>query len=135
MAYSQENTDVSELKNDWKLISEKEGIELYMSASKCEIQHTDKKFDYAFLKLVNTNNVGASISFQLAQQYSDGSCQGCDANAETVRSIYLNANETKLGDCNFEHGNLSVLIKNPFQNTFGIELNSIELLNLIVTKK
>ena len=119
------------LTNDWKLLSEKDGVKVFVKSETCQIQGAPKPFDYAFIKLENTTSEAKTIDFQLGLNYN-GTCIGCsESDSEAKRKIVIPANSILIGDATFERGELSYLIANhnsPNQLSF----KSIQLIYLNV---
>lgn len=133
-SFAQNAVTLNEVKKDWKPIFSTGSVSVDIRRESCEIDGVKKSFDYAFLKLSNSSNEALKVSFQVAVTFNDGTCEGCEANAETVRTVELYPNDIKSGDCSFSLGQLSVLLKNPFINSNGVEIQTIEIINLSVTK-
>ncbi len=103
------NTDLT---NDWKLLSEKNGLKLFVKSETCQIQGAPKPFDYVFIKLENTNLEDKTIDFQLGVIYQE-KCIGCSLeDNEAKRRLTIPANTTWIGENTFEKGELSYLITN-----------------------
>lgn len=124
----------SGLKKDWSTLHQGEEIKIDIRKESCEIEHVSKAFDYAFLRVENSGQSELAVSFQLTVKYSDGTCAGCDASVETVRTIIIPANSALESDCSFKNGQLSYLLKSPFINASGVEIESLEITNLQITK-
>ena len=117
------------LTTDWNLLSETNGIKIFLRTETCQVQGAPKPFDYAFIKLENSNSVAKTIDFQLGLNYT-GTCIGCSENdSEAKRNIVIPANSVLIGDATFEKGELSYLIANH-NSPAKLELKSIKLINL-----
>lgn len=131
---AQTSLSPSNLKKDWSTLHQAEEIKIDIRKESCQIEHVNKPFDYAFLRVENSGQSELSISFQLTVKYSDGTCAGCDTSIETVRTVIVPANSTIESDCSFKNGQLSYLLKSPFINASGVDIESLEITNLQITK-
>jgi hypothetical protein len=119
----------AEITSDWKLLSEKDGLKLFIKSETCQIEGAPKPFDYVFIKLENSNSEDKSINFQLGVNYNQ-LCVGCLATEnEAQRNIVIPANSTLFGDSTFERGELSYLIANH-NGVYNYTFNSIRLIYL-----
>jgi hypothetical protein len=130
-SYAQD-ANVASLDQNWSPFMSVEGLEVSINKVDCPIEHTEHIFTYAFLRFKNTSNKKVTVNYQVTQMYTDGSCAGCDATPESQFKVELEPGQTLEGDCSFERGELSVLVKNPLINSSGVELKTIKLTNLTV---
>lgn len=119
----------TELTNQWTLLSETNGVKLFVKSENCQIQGAPKSFDYVFVKLENTNSQEKTVDLQLGMNFTQA-CIGCVANdPEALRKITIPANSSVMGDATFQRGELSYLIANhnsPSVYTF----KSVQLITL-----
>lgn len=101
-----------DLDSNWKLLSEQDGLQMFIRSETCQIQGAPKPFEYAFIKLTNNSSVDKTIDLQLGMNYN-GDCIGCSLDdLEAKRKVFLPANASVEGDATFERGELSYLISN-----------------------
>lgn len=131
---AQSSIKPADLKKNWSAFHQSDAIKVEIRKETCKIEHVDKPFDYAFLRVENTTDEALKVSFQIAVRYSDESCMGCETNVESVRTIDIAPNSSKESDSTFKNGQLSILLKNPFINSSGVEIESIEITNIQVVK-
>jgi hypothetical protein len=118
----------SELTNDWTLLSESNGVKLFVKSENCQVQGAPKTFDYLFIKLENTNLESKKVDLQLGMNFNE-MCIGCSANStESKREIIVPANSTVMGDATLQRGELSYLIAN--HNATVYTFKSVKLVHL-----
>lgn len=127
-----QDANIASLDQNWTPFMSVEGLEVSINKADCPIEHTKHIFTYAFLRFKNTSGKKITVNYQVTQVYTDGSCAGCDATPESQFKVEIEPGQTLEGDCSFERGELSVLVKNPLINSNGVELETIKLTNLIV---
>lgn len=113
---------------EWQLLSQAEGLNVYIKKESCSIEHFDQPLIYAMIRIENTSSKSVSGSFTMGLHYDVG-CYGCDGQPEASRSFEIEAGETLEGNCEFENTQLTFLISNPNHDDVRI-FNGIELLEL-----
>lgn len=129
---AQNAVELGSLKKEWTELANQNGLVIEGQLTSCKLEGVDKPFDYVFFKLSNTTDEEISFSFNASVNYSDGTCAGCEESIENTRTFTIAPNTTIIGDCSATDGRVSVLIRNPYQNTFGNEPISVEIINLEV---
>lgn len=118
----------SELSNDWTLMSESNGVKLFVKSETCQVQGAPKQFEYLFIKLENTNSESKTIDLQLGMNFNEA-CIGCSTgDIESKRKVVVPANSTLMGDATFQRGELSYLIAN--HNATVYTFKSVKLVHL-----
>lgn len=111
--FSQTAMNASELSTKWSLLTEQDGVKLFVKRESCKLHKTQKPLDYLLVKVVNESGEAVTSNFQIGLHYNEG-CTGCEQNVETYRSVLLASNSSEECDCTFKsNGQLSLLIKNP----------------------
>ena len=127
---AQQKINADQLSSDWTLLAVQNGVELYVQKSDCKVGNVEKPFTYGFLKVVNTTSEEKNVSFNIHLFYTDG-CAGCDNPNEEYKYVNVPANESISTDCNFENGQLALLIRNPLQTDLQ-EFTHLSLIDLKV---
>ena len=123
---AQNTLGAEELSSAWTLLKEEGDVKFYIRKDECQMGSLEKPFSYAFIKIENSSSAAKTVDFHVAVHFQS-ECVGCDANAETVKSVTVEANSSVETDCKFENGHLSVLIQNP--NFDSRVFKEIELMN------
>ena len=111
--FAQSEVAAADLTQEWSLINQKEGINIYVRTETCKMGPIKKPLVYAFFKFENTTKETLDINFQAAVKYDSG-CIGCQVgDVETTHLISIQGNSAKEGDCNFKEANLSSFINDP----------------------
>lgn len=131
---SQISVKPNDIDSEWKSLQNDETIEVFVRQESCKLNGPAKPFDFGFFKVVNNTDRDLNLTFQVAIRYENGSCNGCDANNESVRSVTVPAAGSIESDCTFENGELSFLLRNPLVAASENKINSIEILNLQIQK-
>jgi hypothetical protein len=88
-----------------------------------------KPFDYVVLKVENTTNETATISFELGT-ILNGECYGCGSN-EAIASMTLAAKSATENNCSTFSQGMHGLIQNRMSKTInrfdGIQINQIQI--------
>ena len=94
----------------WKLMNQKNGIEIYGKHDLCLIEPAPNDYHFLSVKVVNTNTTEKEISFYIKNFYQEGESGHRD---ENLTMITLEANETIEGSCMDENATLTRMIVNP----------------------
>ena len=104
--------NLGNLSNEWQLLQEKEGIQIFAKVEPCMMsEQTPKPFDIAFLKIVNNTNQEVEIAYNFVIEYTEG-CNGCDGGDESFFTQKIPANGTLVEDCNFKQNGMAHSIRN-----------------------
>ena len=129
-AMSQSKLNASEINSDWTLLSEKDGVKMYVQKGECQMGNVETPFTYGFLKVENTTNTEKHVNFNINLFYTDG-CAGCDNNNGEYASITVAPNSSLEGGCSSQNGQLGLLIRNPLQTDYQefthLTLNDIKV--------
>jgi hypothetical protein len=130
------NADQQKAKKEWKLLMEKNGVQVYYTYENTNDVINGIHEENAVLKLVNTTDKNLVIDWDLKIWYNE-SCVNCDKNeAEHHFSIQLNAGETKKGSYETRNINRSLIIFSKFLNMENKSvLTKFELQNLSIQLK
>ncbi len=110
------NSDQQQVKKEWKLLMEKNGVQVYYVYEECHDITNGIHQENAVLKFVNTTNKKLTIDWDLKIWYN-GKCVNCDKNdKEHHFAIQLNAGETKKGSCETRYKNRELVIFSKFLN-------------------
>lgn len=127
LSFAQIEVSMDEMRSDWKLIKQENGVEVYVSVMECTMGNVKEPFLYGSVKVVNTTSEVKNISFTYELFYTDG-CSGCGATDEYSKYIRVNGNSTSEGDCEFTKPESTILLVNPLQ-TEMTELNKLIINN------
>ncbi|MGB0933914.1 MAG: hypothetical protein ACPGU5_06500 [Lishizhenia sp.] len=127
---SQNNIEYNNVSQDWSLIANNNGVNIYVMKTTCKLDEKFKPSTWLFYKLENTTTENKSVEFTPIYTYQEG-CVNCDNNTEYSLEFQLEANETLNGDCGFADRNLTFCIHNP-NLSGGWKLLDIELSQLTV---
>jgi len=127
------SADQQKVNKEWKLLMEKNGIQVYYVYENCDDVVNDIHQENAVLKFVNTTDKNLSIEWDLKIWYN-GSCINCVKNdKEHHFSIQINAGETKKGSCETRLLNRELVIFSKFLNMENKSiLTKFELQNVLV---
>ena len=125
--FAQTGLKANELSQDWSLLTQQDGVSLFVKRMSCELNPSQKPLDYLLVKVVNESGEEVNSNFQIGLHYDEG-CRGCEQNVETYRTVLLASNSSKECDCTFKNGELSLLIKNPNHSDDAV-FESIELID------
>lgn len=128
-AFSQSLT-ANELNDNWTLLTEQDGIKMFVQKGECQMGNVETPFTYGFLKVENTTGSTKHVNFNINLFYTDG-CAGCDNHNEEYSSVTVAPNSTIVGDCTFEEAPLALLIRNPLQTDYQ-EFKQLSLIDLKV---
>lgn len=120
----------SESSGEWKILQEKNGIEIYSQKISCDIQGAPNSFDYITFKVVNTNSNSQKIGLQFEIYFEEG-CNGCQGKDETYTEIELKSGESIEGSCSSMENKLAYFILNPSFNKSWHYSHSKVLINEI----
>ncbi len=110
------NPEQQQIKKEWKLLFEKNGVEVFAIYENCDDIVNGIHQENAVLKFVNTTDKNLSIDWDLKIWY-DGSCVNCDKNEKEHHfTLHLNAGETKRGSCETRNINRELVIFSKFLN-------------------
>ncbi len=113
---SVKKSDQQQAKKEWKLVAEKNGIQVYSVYENCDDNVNDIHQENAVLKFVNTTDQKLAIAWDLKIWYN-GECINCDKNeSEHHFAIQLNAGETKKGSCENRNISRELLVFSKFLN-------------------
>lgn len=134
-AFSQQIVSAENYGDNWTLLQEKDGVEIFVRKAECERMYMKEALIYTFIKVKNNTANDLSIDFQVAHQYEDR-CAGCAEQTEHLKSITVPANSTIENDCKFENSALSALIDNPNLHNLNapLVLKQVELVKFNITK-
>jgi hypothetical protein len=126
---AQVSAKATSITDQWTLVHSQNGINFYAKTVACTLYEGVKPFDYVVLKVENTSNETATISFELGT-ILNGECFGCGSN-EAVASMTLAPNTVAENNCsNFSQG-MHGLIQNRMSKTVnrfdGIQINTIKI--------
>lgn len=126
--YSQSNLAANELTQEWSLINQESGVNIYVREDFCKVGPQVKLLTYVLYKIENTNSIAKNIYFIDGLKY-DQECIGCNGEEESRKVINVSANSSIECDCTFTNGILSSLITNPnYPDTR--EFKSVQLLDI-----
>jgi len=127
------NTEQQKVKNEWKLLIEKNGVQVYYIYEDCHDIINGIHQENAVLKFVNTSDKNLTMDWDLKKWYN-GSCANCDKNdAEHHFSIQLNGGETIKGSCETRNTKRELVIFSKFLNMENKSvLTKFELQNIVV---
>ncbi|MEJ6777473.1 MAG: hypothetical protein QNK85_09165 [Crocinitomicaceae bacterium] len=111
-AYSQSNLAANELTQEWSLVNNESGVNIYARQDFCKVGPQVKLLTYIFYKIENTNSIAKNIYFVGGLKYYQ-ECIGCNGEEESRKAINVPANSSIECDCTFTNGILSSLITNP----------------------
>ena len=94
----------------WKLMSKKDGIEVYGKHDLCLIEHAPNDYHFLSIKIVNTNPVAKEVSLYIKNFYKEGIS---GHNDENLTMVSLQPNETMEGSCSDADATLTRMIANP----------------------
>lgn len=123
-----------EIKNtEWKLLSEKNGVQIYFKYENCNDEVNDIHQENVVLKVVNTTNQNITIEWDTELWYNDN-CRTCNMkNGENHNKIQLNAGETKIGSCEKRHQLRELVIFSKFTKYENkVNLTKFQLNNIVV---
>jgi hypothetical protein len=126
---AQVSAKASSITDQWTLVHSQNGINFYAKTAVCSLYEGVKPFDYVVLKVENTTNETATISFELGT-ILNGECFGCGSN-ESLASITLAPNAVAENNCSTFSQGMHGLIQNRMSkaiNRFdGIQINTIKI--------
>lgn len=126
---AQVSAKASSITDQWTLVHSQNGINFYAQTSVCTLYEGVKPFDYVFLKVENTTNETATISFELGT-ILNGECFGCGSN-EAIASLTLSPNAATENNCSTATQGMHGLIQNRMSKTVnrfdGIQINTIKI--------
>ena len=111
-AYAQSNVAANDLTQEWSLVSQENGVNIYIRKEFCKVGPQAKLLTYVFYKVENTSASSKDVYFQAGLKY-DQECIGCNGEEENRKAINVPANSSIECDCTFANGLLSSLITNP----------------------
>lgn len=114
MSFGQIEIGMEEMRSDWKLIKQENGVEVYVSVMECQMGNVKQPFLYGSVKVVNSTAVAKNVSFTYELYYTDG-CSGCGASDEYTKYISVAGNATSEGSCDFQKPENTILLVNPLQ--------------------
>ena len=102
----------------WKLMSKKDGIEIYGMHQLCLIDQAPNDYHFLQLKIINTSQLAKEVSFYVKQMYQEGET---GQNKESLIQINLAPHQSFEGSCsNEETAYLTRFIVNPkFKNSWN----------------
>ncbi len=120
----------AELTPEWQLISQQDGVKIYVKEQHCDLNKNGKPVVFSMLRLVNETSDKKSITYNYIHQYDQG-CEGCNENPERVFNFELESNSQIEEDCRISHAGLSLTIHNPnVTSTWKFESVSINILSI-----
>jgi hypothetical protein len=120
----------ADLTSEWQLISQQNGVEIFIKEQPCDLNKNGKPVIFSMLKIVNNTSDKKSITYNYIHQYDQG-CDGCDENPERVFTIELEGNTQIEEDCSISNAGLSLTIHNPnVTSTWKFESVAINILSL-----
>lgn len=126
---AQVSAKTSSITDQWTLLHTQNGINFYAKTSVCTLYEGVKPFDYVFLKVENTTNETATLSFELGT-ILNGECFGCGSN-EAIASLTLAPNTAIENNCSNATQGMHGLIQNRTSKTVnrfdGIQINTIKI--------
>jgi len=126
---AQVSAKATSITDQWTLVHSQDGINFYAKKVVCTLYEGVKPFDYVVLKVENTTNETASISFELGT-ILNGECFGCGSN-EAIASITLAPNAVIENNCSTFSQGMHGLIQNRMSKTVnrfdGIQINTIKI--------
>lgn len=128
-AFSQ-SLNANEINDDWTLLTEQDGIKMYVQKGECQMGNVETPFTYGFLKVENSTTSTKHVNFNINLFYADG-CAGCDNHNEEYSSITIEPNSVLTGECSFKIGQLALLIRNPLQTDYQ-DFKKLSLIDLKV---
>lgn len=114
MSFGQIEVGMEEMRSDWKLIKQENGVEVYISVMECQMGNVKEPFLYGSVKVVNNTADTKNVSFTYELYYTDG-CSGCGASDEYTKYISVTGNATSEGNCDFQKPENTILLVNPLQ--------------------
>lgn len=129
-SWSQGNLTNKQITSEWSLLDVRSGVEVYVQRQDCQLIPNQLPLEFLFIKLVNTTDKQATISYSIQTLYTEG-CVGCDENPEGMVKTQVAASSDLAGNCeNLNHG-FYVLLNNPNLKK-GWTFQSIQLNKLTV---
>ena len=126
---AQVSAKASSITDQWTLVHSQNGINFYAKKAECALYEGVKPFDYVVLKVENTTDETATISFELGT-ILNGDCFGCGSN-EAVASITLAPKSVTENNCTTFSQGMHGLIQNRMAKTInrfdGIQINQIQI--------
>jgi hypothetical protein len=126
---AQVSAKATSITDQWTLVHSQDGINFYAKKVVCTLYEGVKPFDYVVLKVENTTNETASISFEFGT-ILNGECFGCGSN-EAIASITLAPNAVIENNCSTFSQGMHGLIQNRMSKTVnrfdGIQINTIKI--------
>lgn len=125
---AQVEVSMEDMRSDWKLIKQDNGVELYISVMECQMGNVKQPFLYGSVKVINNSTESKVVDFTYELQYTDG-CSGCSADSEYTKYITVAPGSEMIGACDFKQPELTILLVNPLQTEFT-ELSKLVINNL-----
>jgi hypothetical protein len=126
---AQVSAKASSITDQWTLVHAQEGINFYAKKAECALYEGVKPFDYVVLKVENTTDETATISFELGT-ILNGECYGCGSN-EAIASMTLAPKSATENNCSTFSQGMHGLIQNRMSKTInrfdGIQINQIQI--------
>ena len=126
---AQVSATAASISEQWALIHSQNGINFYSKKVTCTLYEGVKPFDYVVLKVENTTDETATISFELGT-ILNGECFGCGSN-EAVASMTLAPKAIAENNCTTFSQGIHCLIQNRMTKTInrfdGIQINQIQI--------
>ncbi len=110
--FAQSELSAAGLNQDWSLINQEEGVNIYVRKESCKVGPLEKPLVYVFYKIENTNPEAKNVYFQAGLKY-DQECIGCNGEEESRKAVNVTENSSIECDNTFAKGELSSLIINP----------------------
>lgn len=114
VSFGQIEIGMEEMRSDWKLIKQENGVEVYISVMECQMGNVKQPFLYGSVKVVNKTADAKNVSFTYELYYTDG-CSGCGASDEYTKYISVVGNSSSEGNCDFQKPENTILLVNPLQ--------------------
>ncbi|MGB0914488.1 MAG: hypothetical protein ACPGVI_00380 [Crocinitomicaceae bacterium] len=111
-AFAQSEVAAADLTQDWSLVNQEDGVNIYVRKEACKVGPLEKPLVYVFYKIENTNADAKNVYFQAGLKY-DQECIGCNGEEESSKAINVLGNTSVECDNTFAKGLLSSLITNP----------------------
>lgn len=126
---AQVSAKAASISEQWALIHSQNGINFYAKKVACTLYEGVKPFDYVVLKVENTTDETATISFELGT-ILNGECFGCGSN-EAVALMTLAPKSIAENNCTTFSQGMHGLIQNRMTKTInrfdGIQINQIQI--------
>ncbi len=126
---AQVSAKATSITDQWTLVHSQNGINFYAKTSVCTLYEGVKPFDYVFIKVENTTNETATLSFELGT-ILNGECFVCGSN-EAIASLTLAPNTAIENNCSNTTHCMHGLIQNRTTKTVnrfdGIQINTIKI--------